>query len=834
MSQSKESPALLVQLAAEGIATVIGGCSKVLNSGVKPPTLPPGLPSTPIKGINYFGPHIINRWITGLGSSSPLERIETLVQLSSMPVADSRREASQAVDQFAPDANPEDKTMAVEYLSAIPLSVRRALIPDRDTGRLTLPPTLPGDLERAWIRLLPPDVPPFPIGSELAGTSYQLEELLGIGGFGAVYKAKNRFEQNQPPRAIKFCLDSAMVPTLHRERDILDRLMSVETSKWSNRIVRLYGYALEAHPPFLVYEYVPGGDLTSHLTATRQQTGRGFRPALALELIRQVAEALAFAHQQGMVHRDLKPANVLVSGSAIKLTDFGVGGVTSSHAVRSTQAGGSFFGQMSAHEQISLFRGSGTPLYMSPEQRRGDLADPRHDLYSLGVMWYQLLVGDVTRELHPGWPDELTEEFQVPLEHIEIIQRCVGYFKKRPAHGTELLALLSPSALSAGASSSTITRPRISAIGRIQAEDNRQAEFERLKLLLADQIDKEAYVEARETTAAILEIKPDDQESLEAQAFIEQTLGPAAKNEIRVFQDHQGWVRSVAFLPDGRRGISASDDATLRVWDLESAKEVLRLTGHSASVMSVAVTTDGRRAISGSWDGTVRLWDLDTGKAIRGFKGSWKTVKSVAVSADGKRALSGSDDNLIHVWDLEAGREIMTLTGHTDLVQSLAFSPDGRRALSGGDDNSVRLWDLESGKELRRFEGHTDTVASVTFAATGRWILSGSSDKIARIWDPESGRELRRFAGHETWVNGVAYSPDGRRVLTGCGGEIVDEKFTHGSDTALHLWDVASSQEICRLEGHTASVTGVAFSPDGRRALSGSLDKTVRLWSLPK
>src|SRR5207253_3031605 len=88
------------------------------------------------------------------------------------------------------------------------------------------------------------------------------------------YKAKNRFEQNQPPRAIKFCLEAAMVPTLHRERDILDRLMSVESSKWSNRIVRLYGYALEAHPPFLVYEYVPGGDLTSHLTAKRLRTNK--------------------------------------------------------------------------------------------------------------------------------------------------------------------------------------------------------------------------------------------------------------------------------------------------------------------------------------------------------------------------------------------------------------------------------------------------------------------------------------------------------------------------------------------------------------------------------
>src|SRR6266852_1148147 len=469
MSESKESPAVLVQLAAEGIAAVIGGCSKVLNSGSRPPNLPPGLPSTPMKGINYFGPHIVNRWMTGLGSTSPMDRIESLVQLGSMPVADSRREAALAIDRFAADASPEDKTLAVEYLSALPLSVRRALIPDKDTGQLTLPPTLPGEQERAWIRLLPPYVPPFPIGSELAGTSYQLEELLGIGGFGAVYKAKNRFEQNQPPRAIKFCLDSAMVPTLQRERDILDRLMSVPGSEWSNRIVRLYGYALEAHPPFLVYEYVPGGDLTSHLAATRQQTGRGFRPALALELIRQVVEALAFAHQQGMVHRDLKPANVLVSGSAIKLTDFGVGGVTSSHAVRATQAGGSFFGQLSAHEQVSLFRGSGTPLYMSPEQRRGEQPDPRHDLYSLGVVWYQLLVGDVTRELHPGWPDELVEEFQVPEDHIEIIQRCVGYFKKRPASGRELLGLLRPG--SAGAAASAIARHRSSKIEQRRPED---------------------------------------------------------------------------------------------------------------------------------------------------------------------------------------------------------------------------------------------------------------------------------------------------------------------------------------------------------------------------
>jgi WD40 repeat protein/serine/threonine protein kinase len=835
MSETNNSPGFLIQLAAEGIAGVVSGCSKVLGKGAKEAAAKLSFDAPAPKGINYFGPHIINRWVAGLASRPAKEQLEAILQLANFPVPDSRREANEAVERLAGQASPEDKSLAVEYLTAIPLAIRRILIPNRTTGKLALPPMLAADQERTWIRLLPADVPPFSIGSELPGTPYQLEELLGIGGFGAVYRAKNRFEQNQP-RAIKFCLDAGMVPTLHRERAILDRLMSVEDAKWSNRIVRLYGYALDAHPPFLVYEFVPGGDLTSHLTSTRQQTGRGFRPGLALELIRQVVEALAFAHEQGMVHRDLKPANVLVSGSTVKLTDFGIGGVTATHAVRSTTTGGSFFGQITAAEQASLFRGSGTPLYMSPEQRRGDQPDPRHDLYSLGVMWYQLLVGDVTRELHPGWPDELIEEFDVPGDHIEIIQRCVGYFKKRPENAIELLNLMRPGGLAAAPSrSSSVVRGRTAPAPDGQQESQRlAAEYERLKPLLAEQIDREALAEARETVAAILRIQPNDKEALEKKGFIDERLGASpGGGELRAFREHEGWVRSVAFTSDGRYGLSGSDDATMRLWDLESGRGLRRFQGHKASVMSIAVSANGSRALSGGWDGTIRLWDVTSGKQLRAFQGGWKTVKSVAISPDGLLGLSGTEDNAIRLWDLDAGQELLSLTGHADMVQSLAFSPDGRRALSGGDDHTVRLWDLESSRELRRFEGHADTVSGVAFVPTGRWILSGSSDKTARIWDPESGRELRRFTGHQTWVNSVAYAPDGRRVLTGTGGELHNGQFSDGPDTTLHLWDVASSQEVCRLEGHTASVTGVAFSPDGRRALSGSLDKTVRLWSLP-
>jgi hypothetical protein len=755
----------LITLAAEGIAPLVSGCFKVLAPAA------PGSPSNDSGGapranaINYFGPRIIDRWLAEFNSLEQPEQIGALVQLASLPAAESRHQANQAIERLAPDTSPEDRALALEYLTAIPLAVRRSLVPDPKTGCLTVTTTFVSTGDRTLIRLLPVDVPPLPIGTVLPGTSYQLDELLGLGGFGAVYRARNRFEQNQPPRAIKFCMDPTMVASLHRERAILDRLMAVGETSWSTRIVRLYGYALDVQPPFLVYEYVPGGDLTSYLTAARQKTGRGFRPGVVLELVRQIAEALAFAHGQGLVHRDLKPANILVSGSTIKLTDFGIGGVVASHMARGTQTGSAYL-LANVADQATLFRGSGTPIYMSAEQRRGDQPDPRHDLFSLGVVWYQLLVGDVTRELHPGWPDELVEEFQTPPEHIELIQRCVGYFKKRPVHAGELLALLPAPAVNTGG--------------------------------------------ADADPAA------------------------AAGDEALCIRKHQGWVRTVAVAPDGGWALSGGDDATIRLWDLANGRELLRLVGHTGAVMSLALDQEGTRALSGGWDGTVRLWDLATGQQILCLEGTWKGIKCVALSADGTRALFVGADHVLRWWDLASRQPLHDMTGHTEAIHDVSLSADGRLGLSASDDHTVRLWDLAAGREIQRYEGHADTVTSVAIAPNGRWVLSGSSDHTLRFWDLQAGHELRCLTGHTNWINSAVIGADGRRALTGGGGEVKEGRFSDGDDTTVRLWDVVAGQELHCFRGHTASVTSVALSADGSRAVSGSLDQTVRVWEIPK
>lgn len=832
MAENMEQGRALVDLAAEGMMPAISGCAAVLAASRKEgKTSVLGAP--PTKAVNYFGPRIVERWLAHLSPLAKAEQMAALVHLSALPLAETRSQAQESLARLAPDASAEDKGVALEYLSAIPLIVRCSLIHNTKTDSMVLPTTLdPGDAP-SLIGLLPPDVPPFAVGTDLPGTTYQLEELLGIGGFGAVYKARNRVEQNQPPRAIKFCLDSSMVASLHRERSLLDRLKAVDNSKWSTRIVRLYGYALDADPPFLIYEYVPGGDLTHYLRVMKQKTGTGLTAMQVLDLIRQVAQALAFAHQQGLVHRDLKPANVLMLGNKIKLTDFGIGGVISTHAMRGT----ALASQMSAAEHTSLFRGSGTPLYMSPEQRRGDTPDPRHDLFSLGVMWYQLLVGDVSRELHPGWPDELIEEFQTPLEHIEIIRRCVGYFKKRPANGAELVALITPLLDgTAPRSSGTISLLEMSDVPAPPdgaAAKRVDPEFERLKQTLSDQIDKDALADARETVLAMLRIDPDDSEAQEVRAFLDERL-TTPLNELHVFTGHQGWVRSAALSPDGKRALSGSDDKTLILWDLDNRSAIRSCVGHGAAVMSVAFSADGALGASASWDASARVWDLNTGRELRRFQGNWKGVKCVAFSPDSQRLILGADDHKLHLFDLEGGQELRAFEGHADLIHSVVFSPDGSFAVSASDDSKLHLWDLSSGVEVRRFAGHTDSVTCAAISPNGRWILSGSSDHTARLWDAQAGNELRRFDGHRCWVNSVAFSPKELRIATGSGGAIVNDQFQHGADKTVRIWDVRTEREVYRFDKHQGSVTSVAYAPTGRMLLSGSLDKTVRLLMLPQ
>ncbi len=340
---------------------------------------------------------------------------------------------------------------------------------------------------------------------------------------------------------------------------------------------------------------------------------------------------------------------------------------------------------------------------------------------------------------------------------------------------------------------------------------------------------------------------------------------------LQTFEGHNVFVSSVCLSADDRWACSGNTDGTLRLWDVSSGRCVKTFEGHKDCVTSVCLSADGRWMLSGSKDSTLRLWEISSGRCVRIFKGHTNEVTSVCISADGRWALSGcgsivqSKNNTLRLWEVSSGRCVRMFKGHTEMVRSVYLSADGRWALSGSQDTTLRLWDVPSGRCVRTFEGHTGPVESVCLGKDGRWALSsGGYDKTLRLWEVSSITEepslespsalLSRVRG----VEEVLSTQDRFADLVASARQTLHEgRYAdtlalvrearnlagyEKSPEAMSLWNAAglagvrlgfrSGWCVRTFEGHTKGVTSVSLSSDGRWALSGSLDGTIRLWEV--
>ncbi len=302
----------------------------------------------------------------------------------------------------------------------------------------------------------------------------------------------------------------------------------------------------------------------------------------------------------------------------------------------------------------------------------------------------------------------------------------------------------------------------------------------------------------------------------------------ATGTPIAVLDGHGRGASEAAFSPDGTRVVVANCDE-VHIFDATSGKLLTTLAGHTEEVTSAAFSPSSSYILSASIDDTARIWDAATGAVLFVLSGGEDAVgshqridrvRAAVFSPDGTLIATASEDQAAGamLWDASNGKRIRQLLGHGSGVTGVSFSPDGKRLATASSDGTARLWDTASGALLATLRGHTHTVTSATFSPDGTLVVTASYDHTARVWNAESGDELFPLNGHSDFLSSAVFSPDGRMILTA------------SYDKTARLWAAGDGAVIAIFAGHTESVYGAGFSPDGSSVVTASADGTARTW----
>ena len=670
---------------------------------------------------------------------------------------------------------------------------------------------------------------------DLSGKSigrYHLIEQIGEGGMAVVYKAfDTRLECEV---AVKFIRTEQLAPVvLDKALKRFEREAKAVAQLNHPNIIKVMDYGDYEGIPYLVMSYLSGGSLKHFLSSPLPWPE-------AVKLIKPVASALAYAHAQGVIHRDVKPGNILITASGEPmLTDFGIAKILEGQEGQTLTGTGV---------------GIGTPEYMAPEQGMGKEIDARADIYSLGVVLYELITGRkpytadtpmavVFKHVNDPLPRPGVFVAGLPEEVERIIFKSMAKAPAdRYASMTEMLAALNRL-------DRLTSEP---ALPPVRARDSRAATpVEPDSLATMDAL-AETDNNQRQSVSTLLESANKLNKVTPSREKSEKTPAPKKPHTMK-----KGWIwlicllvlagaiTTISFLlktgkPETPVANSLAGESTSAINTpteeptsiVETPAMILSnlpITPENAnqvsqvgqmgkgSIKQVVYSPSGQLLAVASSIG-IYLYDSRDLSQIRFIDtGFW--INSVAFSPDGQTLASGSTDNTIQLWNVSDGSLLSTLSGHSYSVLSLAFSPDGQTLASGSSDNTIKLWHVSDGSLMNTLSGHSDSVKSIAFSPDGQTLASGSADNTIKLWSVSDGSLQQTLYGRTDSVDSIAFSPN-------------DQLLASSSGDGTIIWRISDGSLLHTLSGHTDWVNSVAFSPDGQTLASGSYDKTIKLWRI--
>jgi WD40 repeat protein/class 3 adenylate cyclase len=681
-------------------------------------------------------------------------------------------------------------------------------------------------------------------GRDIPGRpGWLVDRKLGEGGFGEVWLG--RHGRTKAERVFKFCFDADRLRSLKRELTLF-RLMKEALGDRPD-IATLHDVRLDQPPFFLESDYSPLGDLAEW--AGKQGGIDKVAPAARLDLVARTAEAVAAAHSVGVLHKDLKPSNILVyvaeDGSPRpRLADFGIGILTDRdrlEGLRITAVG--FTETLLTQNESSR---TGTRMYAPPELLTGKPFTTQGDVYALGVLLYQVSVGDLARPLAAGWERDVPDD----LLRADVAACVEGDSARRLATAHELAvrvrsldARRAAAAEQARAEAAARRRKRLlraTSVGLVLAVGataagvgvaRREQRLREQEQVLRRDADAARAAEAVERSRA------DAQRAVAERALADRTMTEA---DARAADGR--WDDARALLRQARPLLAAQGRPTLaadlRLWQSYRLSPPPLAVLSRAKTSAVALSADGRRAATGHLDGTIAVWDVPRQQVTatmalptlplpeRAMKLDPWTVAALAMTPDGKLLLAGGKDLRATLWDLDRREVRHQLLGPQNQIFAVALSPDGTTAASGGWSREVHAWDLRDGTRIwfHPFQKPPrERVTGVAFTADSRRVaIAYGGGGGLELFDAKTGAAAGSFAGRGLdGITCVAASPGDPDVLA------------VGDDLGgVRLLSVKATAVTKVLAGHRFQTDRVAFTAGGATLVSAGGDGLLRVWDV--